>query len=56
LVVMLKICITFSLSNLSNFAHFPFLLYSVMAADETSSSSMSIFSLQQPQCHVFWYQ
>jgi hypothetical protein len=32
------------------------LLYSVVAADETCFSSMSIFLLQQPQCHVFQYQ
>jgi hypothetical protein len=32
------------------------LLYSVIAAGETCFISMSIFWLQQLQCHVFWYQ
>jgi hypothetical protein len=53
-VVMSKICIAFSLSNLSSSAHFPFLLYSVIAANKACFSSMSIFSPQQPQCHDFW--
>jgi hypothetical protein len=56
LVVMSKICIAFFLSNLSSSAHFPFLLYSVIAPDETCFSQCPFFSLQQPQWHVFWYK